>query len=328
MRIALDAMGSDDNPVPDVAGGVAAAREFGEEIILVGDEAVLSAELAKHETSGLKITIQHASQVVTMMDKPRDVVRAKPDSSMHVGMNLVKAGAADAFVTAGNTGGALAIAMLGTLRRIPGIKRPALGFFFPTEQRPLILDGGANADSTPEHLLQFGQMGSLYAARVRGISNPRVGLISNGEEEGKGNKLIQETAPLMAASNLNFVGNIEPKDLLRGAADVGVTDGFVGNMIMKTAEATASYLVGLLRQNLTASVRTKAGALLARPAFTALRAALDPDEIGGVPLLGVDGVVIIGHGRSNAHAIKQAIGQARRAVAFKIVDAIKEGVGS
>ncbi|MFN2221102.1 MAG: phosphate acyltransferase PlsX [Chloroflexota bacterium] len=326
MRIVVDAMGSDANPIPDVAGAVMAAREFGDEIILVGDEARIQAELAQHEIGGLEIEIRHASQVIEMTDKPGEASRAKKDSSMHVGLNLVKDGQADAFVSAGNTGGVLAVATLHTLRRIRGVKRPALGVLFPTIERPLLIDNGANADCKPEYLLQFALMGSLYVERVRGIDRPRVGLLSNGEEEGKGNLLIKDTIPLLIQSGLNYVGNIEPKEFMRGHADVGVTDGFTGNIVIKTAEAVAAYMSDLIRDEITSGLRTKVGGLLARPAFGRVRSRLDPNEVGGAPLLGVNGVVIVGHGRSNAYAIKQAIGQARLAVQQDIVGAIRAGL--
>jgi phosphate acyltransferase len=328
MRIAVDAMGSDAHPEPDVAGAIMAAREFGDAIVLVGDQGRVEAELRRHDTAGLAIEVKHASQAITMTDKPSTVLRAKPDSSMHVGLDLVKKGEADAFVSAGNTGGVLAVATLHSLRRIRGVQRPALGVVFPIEERPMLIDHGANADCRPEHLLQFGIMGSLYVERVRGVKNPRVALLSNGEEEGKGNLLVKDTIPLMAGSGLNYVGNIEPKEFMRGLADVAVTDGFTGNLVLKTAEATASYMSDLIRRELTSGVRTSLGGLLARPAFARVRSALDPDEVGGAPLLGVNGVVIVGHGRSNAYAIKQAIGQARLAVAQGIVAAIAAGISA
>ncbi|MGW8318321.1 MAG: phosphate acyltransferase PlsX [Candidatus Promineifilaceae bacterium] len=326
MKIVVDAMGSDAHPKPDVAGAVMAAREYGDEIILVGDEEQIAAELSQQDTAGLLIHVEHASQVIEMTDKPAEASRAKQDSSMHVGMRLVKEGRADAFVTAGNTGGVLAVATLHTLRRIRGVMRPALGVIFPISERPMLIDNGANADCKPEYLLQFGIMGSLYVERVRGVERPRVAILSNGEEEGKGNLLIKEAIPLLAESGLNYIGNIEPKEFMRGHADVAVTDGFTGNVVMKTAEAVASYVSDLIRNELTAGPRTIAGGLLARPAFARVRRRMDPNEVGGAPLLGVNGIVIVGHGRSNAYAIKQAIGQARLAVGQDIVGAIKEGL--
>jgi glycerol-3-phosphate acyltransferase PlsX len=328
MKIVVDAMGSDAHPKPDVAGAVMAAREYGDEIILVGDKEKIAAELSQQDTAGLLVHVEHASQVIEMTDKPAEASRAKQDSSMHVGMRLVKEGQADAFVTAGNTGGVLAVATLHTLRRIRGVMRPALGVIFPISERPMLIDNGANADCKPEYLLQFGIMGSLYVERVRGLERPRVAILSNGEEEGKGNLLIKEAIPLLVESDLNYIGNIEPKEFMRGHADVAVTDGFTGNIVMKTAEAVASYVSDLIRAELTAGPRTIVGGLLARPAFARVRQRMDPNEVGGAPLLGVNGVVIVGHGRSNAYAIKQAIGQARLAVGQDIVGAIKEGLNA
>jgi glycerol-3-phosphate acyltransferase PlsX len=319
-------MGSDNHPGPDVAGAVMAAREFDGEIILVGDKSRIESELAGQDISNLPIDVVHASQVIEMTDKPGEASREKTDSSMHVGLNLVKDGEADAFVSAGNTGGILAVTYLHSLGRIKGIKRPALGVVFPIEERPLLIDHGANADCKPEYLLQFGLMGSLYIERVHGIKEPRVALLSNGEEEGKGNQLIQETIPLLLESELNYVGNIEPKEFMRGHADVAVTDGFTGNLVMKATEATASYMSDLIRDEMMGSLRTVLGGLLVRPAFTRVRGRLDPNEVGGAPLLGVNGVVIIAHGRSNAYAIRQAVGQAHRAVEQDIVGAIRAGL--
>ncbi len=326
MRIVVDAMGSDNHPAPDVSGAVMAAREFEDEIILVGDAEKINQELAKHDTAGLTIQVENASQIIEMDDKPGQACRVKLDSSMHVGLRLVQNEQADAFVSAGNTGGVLAVATLQTLRRIKGVRRPAIGVVFPIIERPMLIDNGANADCRPEYLLQFGTMGSLYVERVRGVENPRVALLSNGEEEGKGNQLVKDAIPLLAESGLNYVGNIEPKEFMRGAADVGVTDGFTGNLIMKTAESVASYMSDLIRDEMIKGVRTTIGGLLARPAFGRVRRRLDPNEVGGAPLLGVNGVVIIGHGRSNDYAIKQAIGQARIAVEKDIVAAIRDGL--
>ena len=328
MRIVVDAMGSDNNPTPDVAGSVMAAREYGDTIILVGNQTLIRSELSGHDTNGLSIEIVHAEQAITMEDKPSQVLRDKKDSSMHVGINMVKTGAADAFVTAGNTGAALGIAMLRNvgLGRIPGVKRPALGVNFPTPERPFLIDNGANANCKPEYLLQFGIMGSIYVERVLGIDNPRVALVSNGEEEGKGTRLIQEATPLLANSQLNFIGNIEPKEFMRGVADVAVADGFTGNILMKTAEAVSSYMADLIRTYMKANPVAAVGGLLSRSVFSQVRAHLDPDEVGGAPLLGVNGPVIIGHGRSNDVAIKHAIGQARLVAQNNIVEAIAGGI--
>lgn len=328
MRIVVDAMGSDNHPGPDVAGAVLAAREFGDTLILVGDQRRIEAELANQDTAGLSLEVRHASQSVSMTDKPSDIVKGKPDSSLHVGLSLVREGEADAFVSAGNTGAVLGVAMLRPvgLGRIPGVKRPALGVVFPLKERPFLIDNGANADCRPDYLLQFALMGSLYVEHVIGVARPRVALISNGEEEGKGSALVKEAIPLLAASGLNYIGNIEPKEFLRGAAEVGVTDGFTGNIMMKTAEAIASSMSELIRSELKSSPITAVGGLLAKSAFSRVRQQLNPDEVGGAPLLGVNGPVIVGHGRSNAYAIKQAVGQARRMVANNVVAAIAAGL--
>jgi glycerol-3-phosphate acyltransferase PlsX len=327
MRIALDAMGSDDFPVPDVAGAVLAAREYGDTILLVGDQARINDELRRHDTTGLNLVVKHAGEVVTMMDKPSVVGKAKPNSSMHVGMNLVRNSEADAFVTAGNTGAALSIATLFTLRRIPGVKRPALSAIIRIRGvTVIVLDVGANADSRADWLVQFAIMGKIYARSALGLANPRVGLLSNGEEEGKGNQLVQEATALLRVSDINFVGNVEPKDLLRGGADVVVCDGFVGNILIKSLEGGTSTLVAALRDELMSTVLTKVGALLAKPAFRRVQQQIDPFEVGGAPLLGVNGVVIIGHGRSNAKAIKNAIGQARKAVEGDVIGSIRAGI--
>lgn len=328
MRIVVDALGSDNRPAPDVAGAVMAAREIGETILLVGDQARIEAELAKHDTAGLPLEVRHAATEIAMTDKPSEVVKGKLDSSIHVGLGLVRDGEADAFVTAGNTGAVLAVSMLRRvgLGRIPGVKRPGLGVVFPIKERPFLIDSGANADSKAEFLLQFALMGSIYMERVHQVSNPRVGLISNGEEEGKGTELVKESMALLQVSGLNYVGNIEPKEFLFGAVDVAVTDGFSGNLIMKTSEAIAKYMSETIRDEIKANPISALGGLLAKPAFGRVRRQLDPEEVGGAPLLGVNGVVIIGHGRSAAHGIKQAVGQACLVVKSGVVEAIREGI--
>lgn len=328
MRIVVDAMGSDSHPAPDVAGAVLAAREFGDTIVLVGDRERINSELAKHETSGLTLEVVHAPQTVTMDDKPGVVGRAKPESSMHVGMRLVGAGEADGFVTAGNTGAALAIATLHTLKRIRGVHRPALSTILALNNRSIILlDIGANTDTRPEWLAQYGVMGSLYAERALGTRQPRVALVSNGEEAGKGTTLVLEAAELLRDAGVNFIGNAEPKEIFGGAVDVAVMDGFTGNVMIKTMEAIGQTIFDLLRRELVADTRAKIGGLLAKPALRRTYRQLDPFEIGGAPLLGVNGVVIIGHGRSNALAIKNAIRQARAAASGGIVEAIRDGLG-
>lgn len=327
MRIVVDAMGSDTNPLPDIEGAVMAAREYGEALVLVGDREQIEAGLKRHDTSGLLLDVVHASQQITMTDSPGIVGRSKSDSSMHVGMRLVKDGQGDAFVTAGNSGAVLTVATLHTLKRITGVSRPALTAILPIKGRDaIVLDIGTNVDCRPEWLLQFALMGSIYAERSFGLSSPRVALLSNGEEAGKGNQLVREAAELLKNSGVNFIGNVEPKEVLDTDVNVVVMDGFAGNVLIKSMEAMAGTVFDLLRQELVADWRSKAGALLARPAFKRLYRQLDPFEIGGAPLLGVNGVVIIGHGRSNAVAIKNAIGQARKAVSGGIVDAIRDGL--
>jgi glycerol-3-phosphate acyltransferase PlsX len=307
---------------------VLAAREWGEdEIVLVGDEARVRPELEKYDTQGLKLELVHASQVIEMTDKPAAAARAKKDSSLLVGMNMVRDGEADAFVSAGNTGGLLAVATLFSVKRIRGIKRPAITAVLPLAgKRVTLLDAGANADCDPEHLLQFGMMGSIYNQRVLGVENPRVALLSNGEEPGKGNELVKEAYELFKASNLNFVGNVEGKEMIAGEADVVVSDGFTGNVALKTLEATAKMLNNLIRDELMSNPLTILGGLLAKPAFRRVAKSIDPYEVGGVPLLGVDGIIIGAHGRSNGWAMRNAIRQARLAVQGDIVNAIKQGL--
>jgi glycerol-3-phosphate acyltransferase PlsX len=262
-----------------------------------------------------------------MTDKPAVVAKAKTDSSMRVGMNLVRDGQADAFVSAGNTGGLLAVATLHSLRRIRGIKRPAITAVLPMAAgRVVLLDAGANADCRPEYLLQFGMMGSVYAERVLGVENPRVALLSNGEEPGKGNELVKEAFGLFKASRLNFIGNVEGKEMIACRADVVVTDGFTGNVALKTIEATAKMLNNLIRDELMSNPLTILGGLLAKPAFRRVAGQIDPYEVGGAPLLGVDGIVIGAHGRSNGRAMYNAIRQARLAVQGDMVNAIKQGL--
>jgi glycerol-3-phosphate acyltransferase PlsX len=326
MKIVLDAMGGDHAPPVAVEGGVWAAREFGIEVILVGREEDVQQELARYDTSGLSLPIVHASQVIEMDEHPAAAVKAKKDSSMVVGIDLVKRGEAEAFVTMGNSGGALAAALFG-LGRIRGIKRPALSTIYPTTPGfCFILDVGATTDCKPEYLLQFAHMGVAYAERVLGIANPRVGIVSNGEEEGKGSILVQEAYQLLKKSGLNFIGNVEGKDIPAGMADVVVTDGFTGNVIGKLSEGLAASLLGIIKEEVKKSPLATFGALLSKPAFDQVKKRLDYAEYGGAPLLGVDGVVIVGHGRSNAKAVKNAVRAAKRAVEGGMLAAIKDGI--
>jgi glycerol-3-phosphate acyltransferase PlsX len=329
MKIAVDAMGGDHAPSVVVDGAVQAARDLGVEIILVGKRGAVQAELDKYYTAGLALTLHDASQVIDMDEhNPAAAVKAKKDSSLMVGMELVKHRQAGAFFTAGHSGGALAAALF-RVGRIRGIKRPALSTIFPSQTPQghcFLLDIGANVDCKPEYLLQFAIMGSVYAERVLGVPTPRVAIVSNGEEEGKGNQLVQETVPLLRASNLNFVGNAEGKDIPRGIADVIVTDGFTGNVIIKLSEGVAKFLMETLESEIMSRSVSKVGALLAKPSFGQVKRRLDYREYGGAPLLGVDGVVIVGHGRSDAWAIRNGIRMAAQTVENGVLDAIKQGI--
>jgi glycerol-3-phosphate acyltransferase PlsX len=339
MKIVLDAMGGDHAPGVVIDGAVQAAKELGVGVILVGLEEQVRRELSRHETAGLGLSIVHASEVIEM-DEHVDAIKRKRDASIRVGMRLVHDGLADAFVSAGNSGAVMASAIF-DVRRIPGIKRPALAVIYPAAPTPaLLIDNGANTDPTPENLVQFAQMGAAYAERLMGIDNPRVAIVSNGEEADKGNRLVRETYPLLTGSGLNFVGNAEGKDVTRGIADVVVTDGFTGNVMIKLSEGLASFFARYLKGELTKGVLGKLGLalmvpglILALPGIAFLLPALlriakrmDYAETGGAPLLGVNGVVIIGHGRSNAKAVKNAVRVARDLVNVGLVDAIKQGV--
>jgi glycerol-3-phosphate acyltransferase PlsX len=328
MRIVLDAMGSDKHPGPEVEAAIEAVRQFGDDIILVGDRDRLLPMLG-NRSAGIELI--HAPEVFEMGDHISAGSLRKAQNSMGVAMDLIKEGKADAFVTAGNTGGAMAIA-LARLGRLRGVIRPALCVLFPVKGgHCVVLDIGANAECKPEYLLQFALMGSVYAEQILGKANPRVGLIANGEEAGKGNDLVKATYPLLAASGLNFSGNIEGKELFGGEVDVAVTDGFTGNVLMKGAEAVAKLITERLRAELMSSARTKVGALLAKPAFGALRKDLDPSDVGAAPLLGVNGLVFVGHGRSEARALVSAIRLARQGVKVNLLAslgaAIEKGLG-
>lgn len=326
MNIALDAMGGDNAPGEIVAGAVLAAREYGITVSLVGQPDRIKAELARHATSGLQLPIVPATQVIEMDDKPAQAVRTKLDSSMVVASRMVKSGEAQGFVTAGNTGGALAAGIL-HIGRIKGIMRPALITPFPTFNGfCTILDVGANADVRPEYLPQFAIMGSIYAERVLGRTRPVVGILSNGEEEGKGNQLVIAATPLLATiPTINFRGNIESKEVIEGLADVVVTDGFTGNIFIKTAEATARMLMRGMREELTSGLINKVGAFLARSGFRRARDRFDDSPYGGAVLLGLTGIVVVGHGRANAEAIRHGIRVAKQAVEQNVIEKIAQG---
>lgn len=323
MRIALDAMGSDTHPGPEIDAAQQASKRWPDTFILVGPENEL---LPKLPASSDRIELVHAPEVLGMTDKPAKAARSKPDNSMAVGMRLLKSGEADAFVTAGNTGGAMAAALF-ELRRIRGVKRPALCPTFPVMNgKAIMIDIGANADCRPLHLFQFAVLGALYSEIVYKIEAPRVALLTTGEETGKGNELVKETFPLLQQSGLNFIGNIEPKDFYAGDVDVAVSDGFVGNIFLKTSEAIGKYLFEHIRQEINARPLAQIGALLARPAFRAVGKLLDPAEYGAVPLLGVDGLVLIGHGRSDPHALVNALRVARDAVSGNLMERLRSEV--
>ncbi len=326
MRIVLDAMGSDAHPEPEVHAVVEAARLWPEDTFyLVGQEAVVKPRLAALSPPE-NVVFVHAPEVFAMTDKPGETVRRKPNTSMAVGMRMVKEGRADAFVTAGNTGGALANALF-ILGRLRGVRRPGLIGAFPSRrERVLVMDIGANAECKPEYLVQFAIMAAIYAEEILGRARPRVALLSNGEEAGKGNDLVKATYPLLAESGLNFIGNVEPKEVFAGEADVVVTDGFTGNVFLKTSEAVVGLLVDVLKEALMAGPRTKLGALLAKPAFAHLKAVLDPSEAGAAPLLGINGLVFVGHGRSDARALVAALRTARQAVAVGLLEKLAAGI--
>lgn len=330
MRIVLDAMGSDTCPEPEVQAAVQAAAQFGDEIILVGPEQELKERLSKLSGPTHLVRVVDAPETITMEDKGLKLAlkakRKGSKTSMAVGIDLVQSGEAQAFVTAGNTGGALATAYY-RLGVIPGVERPALTALFPVKNgHCVVLDIGANPECKPEHLLQFAVMGSIYAQKLRNIQNPKVGLLSNGEEAGKGNELVKGTYPLLEASGLNFIGNVEGKELFGGGADVVVMDGFTGNILLKSSEAVAKLLVDVLREEMMSSLRTKLGALMAKPAFSGIKRMMDPAEVGAAPLLGIDGLVFIGHGRSDNRAVLSAIRTARQAVEARLLDALRNAI--
>lgn len=330
-RIVVDAMGSDDFPVPDIIGAVQAAREYGVEIILVGDETIIAPVLAAQNPDTLPIRVVHAPEMLTMEDKGMALVlkARRPNSmnSMAIGIDLVKNGQADAFVSAGNTGAASVTAYF-RLGTIPGVDRPGLAPVFPTASGScVVLDVGANPDCKPENLLQFAIMGSIYAEKVRGVNKPIIGLLSNGEEAGKGNELIKQTYPLLKGSGLNFYGNIEGKELIGGKVDVAVTDGFTGNILLKTSEAVAKLLMDKIKEAIqTGGLLANLGGLLVKPALLGIKKIMDPAEEGAAPLLGVNGLVFIGHGRSDAIAIKNAIRVANNAVEANVLESIRTAI--
>ncbi|HAM32016.1 MAG: phosphate acyltransferase [Deltaproteobacteria bacterium RBG_16_66_15] len=307
MKIAVDAMGGDHAPREVVRGAVESARSNGLSLILVGQEERVRAELRAVDTSGADIEVVHASEVVEMCDVPGIVLRKKRDSSIRVGLQLVADGKASSFISAGNSGAVMAGGLL-ILKKIHGVDRPAIAATIPTPHGPVVLiDAGANVDCKPAHLLQFGYMGEVYARMILGISRPRVGVVSIGEEDSKGTDLTRDTCDLFRRTGLNFVGNAEGRDFFAGKADVFVCDGFVGNVAIKTMEGMATAIGQFLKEEINKSALAKVGALLAERALRGVKDRLDYEEYGGAPLLGVRGGVFICHGSSSERAMKNGI---------------------
>lgn len=334
ITIALDAMGGDSAPRAEVEGAILAARELGVRVLLVGQQETVKRELSKHAHRGLPLEIVHASEVIAMQESPVTAFRKKKDSSVHVAARLVKSGDADGFVSAGNTGAVMAAAhfILGTL---PSVDRPALAAPFPTTRGgvSVMLDVGANVDSKPAHLEQFAIMGEIYHRVIFGTRRPKVGLLSIGEEEMKGNELTREAHNRMKHMPLNFVGNVEGRHVFAGDADVIVCDGFIGNVALKISEGLVEHIATTLKEALNSTLASQVGYVFARKAFANFKKKLDYSEYGGAPLLGVRGITIIGHGRSNDNAIKNAIRVAAELSRAKLNEKIEQelsevGVGA
>jgi glycerol-3-phosphate acyltransferase PlsX len=331
--IAVDAMGADRAPKPEIEGAILAARHYDVEIVLVGKEEAIQAELEQHRFwRRLPISVVNAREVIGMQEKAAQAVRSKRDSSMRVGLRMVRDGKAAGFITAGNTGAAMATAKM-VLGAIPGVDRPALAAVFPTAQgtATILIDVGANVDSKPQNLQQFAIMGDMYyrtifAGRWPSAENPRVGLLSIGEEESKGNDLTREAYKLIKELPMNFVGNVEGRDLYNGRADVLVCDGFVGNVALKISEGMVETVRFLLKQSLQATITSQVGFLLSRKAFADFKKRLDYSEYGGAPLLGIKGVCIVSHGSSNSNAIKNAIRVAMEFANSKLNHTIEERI--
>src|SRR3989442_412132 len=311
VRVALDAMGGDRAPGEVVLGAVQAAREYGLGVYLVGREDAIRAELARHDTQGLDLPIIHTDEVIEMDEHPATAVRRKKSASMIVALQQVRDGAALGAVSAGNSGAMMA-ASLFTLKRVAGVERPALGGIFPTKDDVcLVIDMGANTDCKPEYLQQFALMGSIYMERILHVKAPRVGLLANGEEEGKGNLQVQEAHQLLKANaptlGVNFIGNVEGRDIFAGTVDVVVCDGFVGNVVLKVSEGLAETLLGMIRAEMTRSIPNKLAAAVLRSDLRKMGKRLDYAEYGGLPLLGINSAAIIAHGRAKAKAIKNCL---------------------
>jgi len=323
MRIAVDAMGGDHAPEEIVKGAAQAAEEYGVDISLVGLPHAVHPLLDSHP----RLQLVPCTQVIAMDEHPAQAVRNKPDSSIAVCARMCKEGRADGWTSAGNSGAVMAAALL-IQGRIRGIERPALGSIVPTQDGfAYFLDVGANVDSKPEYLVQFAAMGAVYAREMLGRPEPRVALLSNGEEEGKGDELVRETTRRLKGSLPGFIGNVEPKDVYGAKADVVVADGFVGNVAIKMAEATAEFLFRSLRDEIPKTLSGKVGGALIRPRVRKIRARIDWREFGGAPLLGIDGIAVVAHGRSDARAMKNAVRVTRDAVRNELVAKIRAEVG-
>ena len=324
MRIAVDAMGGDNAPAQVLQGAAQAAAEYGIEVSVVGSPGIVQPLLDNHP----RLRLVPSTQIIAMDDHPAHAVRSKPDSSMAVCARLCKEGKADGWISAGNSGAIMATAIF-IQGRIRGVERPALGSIVPIKNGfSYFLDVGANVDSKPEYMVQFALMGAVYAREMMGRSKPRVALLSNGEEEGKGDERVKETARRLKGTMQGFIGNVEPKDLYAGKADVVVADGFVGNIAIKMAEATAEFLFRSMREEIPRTLTGKVGGALIRDGIQRLRSAIDWREFGGAPLLGIDGVVVVAHGRSDARAIKNAIRVTKEAVENQLVRKIRAEVGN
>ena len=310
-----------------VEGAVAAARELGSTVILVGNEAVLRDHLARHDVRGLAMTVRHAPEAVEMGENPMSALRKKKHSSIRIGLEMVKKGEAEAFVSAGNTGAVMATALV-VLGPLPGVERPAIAVVVPTiTHQAVLLDVGANVDCKPRHLVQFAIMGNVYARDILGQTRPRVGLLSIGEEESKGNELTREAFKEMEGErSLNFIGNVEGRDVFSGIADVVVCDGFIGNVALKISEGLVETIFSLLREELKKDLRARVGSFLLVPTFRRFKRRIDSSEYGGAPLLGVNGVCMISHGRSTGKAIRNAIRAAEGCVNIQVIAHIREGV--
>jgi phosphate acyltransferase len=307
IKIAVDGMGSDNAPHSEVLGAVQAAKEYGVHVILVGKEGILTPLLREAGARGLPIEVRHASQVVLMDEQPVAALRKKKDSSIRVAADAVRDGIASGLVSAGNTGAVMAISKM-VIGVVPGVDRPALATVMPTlTGRAVLLDVGANVACKPHHLVQFALMGHLFSMKIVGIANPSIGLLSVGEEESKGNELTREAHKILKKTHLNFMGNVEGRDIYNGRADVIVCDGFTGNVALKTSEGLIEAVLKLLKDELSINLQAKVGALLSQQSFKRLKKRLDYSEYGGAPLIGLRGVTIICHGRSSSNAIKNAI---------------------